>query len=512
MPKALQTLDVFPRTVWLVLVGLLLLRVIGMFFDPNQLYADETQYWIWSQNLDWGYFSKPPLIAWVIAFTTGIFGDADWAVRLAAPFLHTATAIFLGLTAKTLFGDRAGIWTAIGWATLPAVWLSASIISTDGVLMVAWSGGLLALSHLRQKSDWPTAIALGVAIGLGFMAKYAMIYFALGLGLAILIDEPARKALLGLKGLTAALIGLALMSPNLMWNAANDFATVSHTAANANWGGSLFNPMELMDFLGSQLGVFGPAFFIVLIIAIFHAVRTEPGDRSSRPILMLAGFVLPALIIVAGQAFISRAHANWAASAYGAGLIITIAFLVTGPVWRQKVLYGSIAFHSTVGVIMAVLAFSQPASEAVGLANAFKRVRAWDETAEALAQAANELDPAMLAFDNRNDFHQMQRYGAEIKAPLAMWLRYGGPTNHAEQTWPLPTQPDEPVLIVSERPAEVPVMARDFATLEPVGEIRIPIGAGRERHYQLFMATGYQRQPRDEAFETWVADQRTDTR
>ena len=99
-----------------ILAGLLVLRVFALLADPNSLYADETQYWLWSRSLDWGYFSKPPMIAWIIASTTAIFGNADWAVRLAAPFLHSITAVMLGLTAARLFDVRVGAFTALGWA------------------------------------------------------------------------------------------------------------------------------------------------------------------------------------------------------------------------------------------------------------------------------------------------------------------------------------------------------------------------------------------------------------
>ncbi|MGP1275638.1 MAG: glycosyltransferase family 39 protein, partial [Caulobacterales bacterium] len=111
------------------LLGLALLagRIAGLVLNPSSLYADETQYWVWSRDLDWGYFSKPPLIAWIIAGTTALFGDSDWAIRLAAPILHTATAALLALSARRLFGEAAAAWTFAAWITLPSVWLSAAI-------------------------------------------------------------------------------------------------------------------------------------------------------------------------------------------------------------------------------------------------------------------------------------------------------------------------------------------------------------------------------------------------
>ncbi|TRO97287.1 phospholipid carrier-dependent glycosyltransferase [Glycocaulis profundi] len=492
-------------------LGLLVFRLAALWVSPVDLYADETQYWIWSRALDWGYFSKPPLIAWIIAATTAMFGDSDFAVRLAAPILHTVTAAFLGLAAARLFGARAGAATAIAWLTLPSVWLSASIISTDAPLLAFWSVGLYALVRLREGAGPGFALLLGAAAGFAFLAKYAAIYFLVGVGFALIVDGPARRALLGLKGTLAGLVMLAIIAPNIAWNAANSFATVSHTAANANWGADLFNPGEAVRFVTSQLGVFGPAFFIALILAVVLALRAGRGASDSRPLLMLALFSAPAVLVVAGQAFISRAHANWAASAYAAGLILVVALLMEGARWRRGVLIGSIALHSVAGLAFIALAASPALTEQAGLSNAFKRVRGWEETARQVEAAAAETGAAAIAFDNRNDFHQMQRYAPTLADRLYMWMRYGQAINQAEHTWPLPAGFAEPVLIVSERPREIPLIAADFAALSPAGEIAVPLGGGRERRYGLFIAEGYAPLPRTESYEQVVADMRGET-
>src|SRR3954453_20431675 len=69
-------------------------RILVLVLTPLQFYPDEAQYWWWAQAPDWGYFSKPPLIAWIIWCTTRL-GDGEWAVRLASPLLHAATALIL---------------------------------------------------------------------------------------------------------------------------------------------------------------------------------------------------------------------------------------------------------------------------------------------------------------------------------------------------------------------------------------------------------------------------------
>ncbi len=48
----------------LVLIGF---KICAVYLTSFSLYGDEAQYWLWSQNLDFGYFSKPPLLAWFLS-------------------------------------------------------------------------------------------------------------------------------------------------------------------------------------------------------------------------------------------------------------------------------------------------------------------------------------------------------------------------------------------------------------------------------------------------------------
>lgn len=479
-------------------------RLLTLAFNPLELHADETQYWVWSRNFDWGYFSKPPLIAWLIAASTGLFGDTDFAVRLPAPLLNIATMSFLFLAARRLFDSRTGFWVVLVFTTMPAIWVSNSVISTDTPMMVAWTGALYCLIALRQHANWGHAIGLGVAIGLGLMAKYAMIYFVIGTGLALVLDRPARQALLSSKGIAAAALAILIWLPNLLWNAANDFATVSHTAANANWGGPLFHPDEMLDFLSSQLGVFGPILFVVLIVILFRTLRQRNADHPDA--LFLALFILPPLMTVSLQALISRAHANWAFSAYAGAALLVTWWLLQGPAWRRTALYASIGLHTLLGVFAIAVASSSSLTEAVDLANSTKRIRAWQETADEITRYGMERDYAVIAFDNRNVFHQMQRYAGELERPLAMWLRYSGPVNHAEQGWPLAENFEGDILIISERPREVPRMREDFVNFDHVADLVIPLDGDKTRDFTLWRASGHQRVTRDVAYEDrWTA-------
>ena len=70
------------------------LRVALLVLTPLQLYPDEAQYWYWSLHPAFGYYAKPPVVAWLIALTTGLFGDSELAVRLAAPLVAPGGMLF----------------------------------------------------------------------------------------------------------------------------------------------------------------------------------------------------------------------------------------------------------------------------------------------------------------------------------------------------------------------------------------------------------------------------------
>ena len=79
----------------LVLI-LFLQKLIALNFTNFNLFGDEAQYWLWSQDLDYGYFSKPPLLAWVIALYSSVFGDSFFSLKIipSIAYIFTAWAVY----------------------------------------------------------------------------------------------------------------------------------------------------------------------------------------------------------------------------------------------------------------------------------------------------------------------------------------------------------------------------------------------------------------------------------
>ncbi len=471
---------------------LTLVRIWLLYVNPFDLGPDEAQYWSWSRDFAFGYFSKPPMIGWVIGLSTAVCTGGEACVRLASPLFHGFTALMLFFLAQRMFNDRTAFWTAVIYATLPGIWFSSGLITTDVPLMFFWSVALLSLYAFREERSWPWAFALGAAIGLGLMSKYAMLYFLIGMGIVVVLDARTREALSGARAIVAMILAALIFLPNIWWNATHDFSTITHTAANANWGAELFNPEKLIEFIGGQFAIFGPLLFGSLVVLVFQlAQRWKTRDAFDEKLVWLAAFVVPALAVGLVQAFISRANANWAASAYVAATPLVIAWLLTGR-WR-RLLPASFALHNLFGLILALFVIFPTIITWVGRENDFKRVRGWEEIGKFVERRANagfEDQPYTAVLTNdRLTYAELLYYAPDLEAPLTIWDGNGVPENHFELTAPLTEELSGQVLLVG-RGRRVEHIVDRFESAEQIDTLSVDIGGGRTRSYDLYVLHG----------------------
>lgn len=454
--------------------------------DPN-LGPDEAQYWFWSQTPAFGYYSKPPFVAWAIAATTAVFGDAEWAVRLPAPFFQLGAGVFLYLTARRLADEAAAFWAGLAWLTMPGVFLSAALITTDGPLLFFWSAALYLFTRLTggaERRPFAVAALLGAAIGFGLLSKYAMLYFLPAAALALIVSAGRRRALTAAPLALGAAVALALLAPNLLWNAQNGFQTIAHTAANANWTAAAGHPGKLFKFLGDQFGVAGPILLVLMIAAGIAAFRGRPDHRSA--LRYLIAFALPALLIVSVQAFIARAHANWAAVAYPSA-VIAAAIFASRAGWPRRAMQASIGVHLLAGAAF-LIGFSNAAlADAVGAAGLFKRLRGWDAHGEDIAARARGFD-AILA-DDREVMSGLVYY-ARPAPPVVAWNPNARIDNHYEAFKAFDPARERRLLYVTTDPQAAPLNGA-FGSVNPIGTSVARMSPSRERTLYLFEVSDY---------------------
>ncbi|RYZ14166.1 MAG: glycosyltransferase family 39 protein [Alphaproteobacteria bacterium] len=491
----------------IVIAMVVLVRIAVVIATPMEIGPDESQYWRWSRTLDFGYYSKPPLIAWIIAASTAVFGDGEWAIRLPSPILHGIAAMFLFLLGKQAFNARVGAWAAALYLLMPGITLSSTIMSTDAVLLPAWAGAIYFLWRFRDSGNMGDAILAGAMIGLAMLGKYAALYLWGGAALAALLDRDMRKAVLSPAGVAMVLASLVVWGPNIWWNFAHDFATVSHTADNANLGEAGFNPLHVFTYLGDQAAVFGPISLLLLLAGFALILGRKDKWTTSRELWLLA-FVAPPLIVIMGQEILSRAHANWAATAYPGACVLLASWIDRGfgsDTSRVKVspfLKAGVALNAVVGIAFMVFWLSPSLADSLRASSGMKGVRGWEETVAGLDAKARELGATAILVDDRELWHGIDYYSRNIAfAPLRTWLHDSHPRSHAEEAGMLQPGDDTRLLIASIAPADRPMIRADFASTEPVGYLTIPLGPTRARKLKLYLASGYKQAPRVPGYE-----------
>ncbi|MCB1386250.1 MAG: glycosyltransferase family 39 protein [Nitratireductor sp.] len=471
-------------------LGILALRIVALRMNNSELFFDEAQYWLWGREPDFGYFSKPPLLGWILAAFTGLCGNGEFCVRLPSAILHTLTAFALYLTAATLFDRRTAFVAGALWLLLPAVSLSATLISTDAPLLACWSLGMLALARYRREGGAVWLLLLALAFGLGLNAKYAMVYFLLCFVLYGACVRQGRAMLADGRIWAAFAIGFAFLVPNILWQMDHQFTTVTHTGDNIGWRGEFPNFTGLLEFLGSQFGVAGPVVFAVYLIALFRLWREGASETQKG----LIAFSLPILALVCFQAVMSKAYANWAATAFPAVVLLTAdLFVHRMPAFWLRLSNG---IHLVVFAALLVLpAFALPGQLPVAdRANPFARLWGGRDLAVEIAAAADQAGAAGVLSDSRKRSATLTYYLRDTPLRLYAWRRGAAPGDHYELTRALQDQPPE---ALAGRKFVLPVtgttIPADIASaFDTVSEIRsVPDYPGSRDTIRLYLLEGY---------------------
>lgn len=443
--RANRMLRIEPRysTLLAILGAILAIRLVGLAVSNAELYFDEAQYWAWAQEPAFGYYTKPPLIAWLIAAGTAVCGDTPFCVRYPAPLVHFATALLVHAVALRLFDRRIAFWSSIVYVTMPGTSLSATLMSTDVPLLFFWTLGLLAIVRHVERPSLADGLLLGVAVGLGLNAKYAMIYLPLCFVLYAIAHREARRALLHPGTLLGLAVAVVLIAPNILWNAQHSFATFEHTRDNVSWGARFPNLLGVLEFVGTQAVILGPVAFAAYAFAV--AAKAGGVDRRARALLVYHS--LPVFLLIVVQAFVSRANGNWAATAFPAAAILGTAALFSLD-WKR----GLRATIDIAGVALVGVTFAGAMAGVVTwgpLGGELGKLRGWGDLAAKVAKVAEDQKVDTVVLTQRgltaSMIYELRDSGLSVKA----WRPDSThPRDHFELTRPWAADDPGPVLLV----------------------------------------------------------------
>lgn len=378
------------------------------------LYIDEAQYWTWAKHLDWGYFSKPPGVALLIAASTALFGDGILGVKALSMLCYPVSAGLAYAIARRLFDERTALWSGLVVLTLPMFSWLGLFVSTDALLTLFWMAALLAYLRVLDSDAWSDWLLLGAVCGFGLMSKYTMIAWILAALLHLAVFH--RPRLRSTKPWVAALLALLVLSPNLWWNVTHGFPTLKHTAditVNKHANGGF---KALGEFIAAQWIAFGPIFGSIFIALLATAKTTWKNER----LRLLLWFSLPLWIVVCAQAFKTSANANWAAPAFAPAAIAVVAWLLQRS--RTRLLIAGLIIN----FVLAALAYHWPfilstIGQSQSRLDPFARARGWDDIGHQLQPILAAHPNAVVVADNRTILAHLSYELRDAHPAIASW-------------------------------------------------------------------------------------------
>ncbi len=402
------------RTLLFALVLLTIFRII--IGAASELSEDEAYYFLWTERLDWSYYSKGPGVALAIAATTELFGKTSLGVRILSPLLGLASSWLLFRLGTRLVGQNHAIWAVVMLNLTPIFNAGSILLTIDPLMIFFWVAAMLTTWHAVQTTRrsllwW---ILTGFLIGLGFLCKYTaavqiisiVIYLAARSETKIEFRRPGFYAMLGAVVLCS--------TPVLIWNSQNDWITFVHliertglvdfnsandatTAITEDQSsGFSWNPFDIFNYLGQHLGVYSPLLFLALA---WTTVQAWKRFRASEAETFIGSFGLPIVVFYFGLSVLKMGELNWTAPGF-----VCLGLLLP-KYWSEANLSALLKRRLTITAfaisgILTVLAVNPEIIRSTGLTWPYsydtkKRWSGWKTSAEQIADFAAQLKTEM---------------------------------------------------------------------------------------------------------------------
>jgi undecaprenyl-diphosphatase len=295
-------------------------------YSPLQLAPDEAHYWDWSRRLAASYYSKGPLIAYLIAFSRGLFGETEFAVRFPALVCGTMFSIALYLFIRRFYSARLAL---SAWLAARAMLLFAQmgiVMTTDAPAALCWLLAIICASlALIEERRWFWT-GFGLWIGIGILAKYTVFFLFPSVVLLLILTTSMRSHLKSLHLYAGAFVLLLCLLPILFWNAQHGWVNFAHNAGHVVKGtGIHISGRYLPELLLGQAALVGPIIFAGLLWALVRGYAVWRRGDASAGLFFFSSAPLGVFVLL--LSLTKRIYANWPLPLYIGALLLFVHLL-----------------------------------------------------------------------------------------------------------------------------------------------------------------------------------------
>ncbi|MFP4416882.1 MAG: glycosyltransferase family 39 protein [Chitinispirillaceae bacterium] len=397
------------------------------------LIPDEAYYWDWTRFLSPGYFDHPPMVAWVAAAGTAVFGDTLLGVHAGPLLLGAGSWILTLLFCRQFCRDKLTLALVLIMMNGTALFgVTHFLLTPDAPQAFFWAAALLTGYHaLFKQQSIPVWLLLGVIAGLGLLSKYTFALFLISMAVYLIANSSGRKFLTRPHPYIAFLACLVTYSPNLIWNAQNNWIAVGFQLGHGLRGKGGIRFDYLGDYLAGQAGLLGLFLFIFLIMASIRIIRHE---RDNPRLMYLFTFYAAPYAFFTLSSLAKRVEANWPGPAHIAAFVTIGWFFekmrAENAIKRTRFIIASIGFSALlIGLILFHILFPVlPLPSGIDMT---KQARGWDQLGQDVAKAITEKYPSIQKPVCANRYQETSLLGFHMPDNPRTWaLNLNSRANH----------------------------------------------------------------------------------
>jgi hypothetical protein len=254
----------------LILLGFVVIKIALQYLIVNPIYElqrDEYLHLDQAKHLAWGYHSIPPLTSWV-SWVILQLGNSYFWVKFFPALFGALTIVVVWKTVESLKGNLYACVLTATALTFSSLLRINILFQPNSLDILCWT--LLYYTFIRyiQTENYKWLYLMAISFAIGFLNKYNIAFCLLALLPSIALTEQ-RKLFLKPQLYIAYLIGLAIVSPNLIWQIQHDFPVLKHMKELQE---TQLVHVNRMDFVNDQILFFFSSSLV--IIAGFISVFT----------------------------------------------------------------------------------------------------------------------------------------------------------------------------------------------------------------------------------------------
>jgi 4-amino-4-deoxy-L-arabinose transferase-like glycosyltransferase len=475
LDKTLRWLDTHLQ---LFLLLVCVLRIGFLFSSGLVLVGDESYYWDWSRQPDWCYFSKPPMVAWLIGSVTWLLGDFTPVLRLPAVLLSTICLGYFYATAKAFYGARAAGFALLLLLATPNNVLANIFMTIDPPLYCFWMMCVYYLQRGIFSQDRRAWWWAGCAGAMALLSKQVAIALPLLVLLFILLDKQRYKWLK--KEFLCFLLPMMLATlPLLLWNRQHDWVMFGHVKSHftpATGSGFAFNWHNVYDYLFQQLLLISPVLFgLVVVMSVQNVLNFKRLTAESQFLLLFGPLLVLGVLLLS---FKQKVQGNWPMPFYFTALVLLAGMWQNGR-WK-KIQEFALSF----GLVLVAVTYLLPVLLSIfqlqeSKFNPLRRFGHWQELAANIQIQRQQVMPQtvncfVLALGHRNLASEMAFYLPDH--PKVFRYETEGAVVSQYEVWPGPQEfLGGNALIISDNDHPVPAEIKSaFQSFRFVAEVANP--------------------------------------